>query len=91
MAGEIRFRLNQIKKDLSDQRMAQLAENYFVNITPRRTGNAQDNTYLKNNIINANYPYAQRLDNGWSKQAPKGMTGPTIDYIKKYIKRQENK
>lgn len=91
MAGEIKSRLDQIKKDLSDQRLAQIAKNYFIDQTPKRSGNARDQTFLKDNVINANYPYAQRLDNGWSKQAPKGMTAPTIEFIKKYIKRQENK
>jgi hypothetical protein len=91
MAGEINFRLDQIKKDLKDQKIAKVGYDFFVQTTPRKTGNAQNSTFLKANVIYANYPYAQRLDDGWSKQAPKGMTEPTLKHVEKYIKRQENK
>lgn len=91
MAGEINFRLDQLKKDLKDRVIAKVGFDHFVQKTPKRSGNAQDMTYLKNNIIYANYPYAQRLDEGWSKQAPKGMTEPTLKHVREYIKRQENK
>ena len=89
MAGEIKFRLDQIKKDLSDQKIARVGYNFFVQTTPIRSGNARNKTDLKANIISANYPYAQRLDEGYSPQAPKGMTEPTIKHVQKYIKRQE--
>jgi hypothetical protein len=36
--------------------------------------------------ITPRYPYAQRLDEGWSRQAPKGMSEPTFNYIKKIVK-----
>lgn len=60
---------------------------HFKSITPVRSGNARNNTKLKkgkqfdtrSNKIQAKYPYAGRLDEGWSKQATKGMTGPTSD------------
>ena len=38
-------------------------------------------TTLRNKQIKSGYPYAGRLDEGWSKQAPKGMTEPTIGHI----------
>lgn len=56
---------------------------YFKSVTPIRTGNARANTYLHNNEIVANYPYAERLDNGYSQQAPNGMTTPTEAYAVK--------
>ena len=67
------------------------AGKYFKQITPRNKGYAQDNTKTKQETITAGYPYAGRLDDGWSKKAPKGMSEPTIkeidnlidDYIKK--------
>ena len=60
---------------------------HFKSITPVRSGNARNNTKLKkgkqfdtrSNKIQAKYPYAGRLDEGWSKQARKGMTGTTGD------------
>lgn len=55
----------------------------FVKETPFRTGNARRRTKLKNNkkTIDANYPYAQRLDEGYSKQSPEGMVKPTEEFI----------
>lgn len=63
------------------------AHTFFVNVTPVRSGNARRRTSLKGNIIDANYPYAQRLDDGWSRQAPRGMVKPTIAFIKRLVKR----
>jgi hypothetical protein len=54
---------------------------FFQNETPIDTGNAKRNTFLRNNTIHADYAYAGRLDNGWSKQAKRGMTVPTQEYI----------
>ena len=66
----------QIKK-LPDQ-----AYKVFVKNTPVRSGNARRNTKLKGKKqIEANYPYAQRLDQGYSKQSPEGMVQPTEDFI----------
>ena len=67
----------------------------FKKNTPINTGNARKNTRLsqskKNYVIQAKYPYAGRLDEGWSKQSPKGMTAPTErdidDLVAQYIKR----
>jgi hypothetical protein len=70
--------------DKTKQELDQLSEDaykYFVSATPIKTGNARRSTDLSNNKIIADYPYAQRLDEGWSKQSPDGMTGPTEDHI----------
>jgi hypothetical protein len=58
---------------------------YFVDSTPIRTGNARRSTKLRGDIIDANYAYAERLDNGYSRQAPKGMSGPTEKFLEKRI------
>jgi hypothetical protein len=65
---------------------------YFRNQTPIRGGNARNRTKLeKKHVIGARYGYAERLDEGWSKQSPKGMTEPTSNELDKlvgnYIKR----
>ena len=58
------------------------AHKFFVKETPIRSGNARRRTTLKNKKdIVANYPYAQRLDEGYSQQSPEGMTQPTTDFI----------
>ena len=57
----------------------------FVDETPIRSGNARRKTRLQGKTINANYPYAKRLDEGYSKQSPQGMTKPTEDFIKKRV------
>ena len=56
---------------------------YFKKITPKDTGNARRNTRTKTKEILADYAYAGRLDEGWSKQAPNGMTDPAIEYFEK--------
>lgn len=45
---------------------------------------------LKNDsmiIIQNNLPYANRLENGWSKQAPNGMVGLTVNEAAQRYKR----
>lgn len=49
----------------------------FVRQTPIRSGNARRQTRLVGDTISADYPYASRLENGWSRQAPTGMSEPT--------------
>lgn len=67
----------------------------FVDNTPKKTGNAKRSTKLEGNKIIADYNYAGVLDKGrhmtnrgmrGSKQAPKGMTKPTIEFIKSRLK-----
>lgn len=77
--------LERIQKDLAN--LPKEAYDYFKGITPIRTGNARRNTKLKNDTIEANYPYAQRLDDGYSKQAPDGMTMPTEKFIDKQVRK----
>lgn len=62
------------------------AHKVFVANTPVRSGNARRNTKLQKDTIAASYPYAKRLNEGWSKQSPKGMVEPTLDFIRKRIK-----
>jgi hypothetical protein len=61
------------------------AYDYFVDSTPIRTGNARNKTRLRGSTIDANYAYAERLDEGYSRQSPKGMTGPTEKFLEKRI------
>lgn len=59
---------------------------FFKAHTPIRSGRARRNTFLKNkNEIIGQYPYAQRLDEGYSRQAPDGMTKPTEAYFKRRL------
>jgi hypothetical protein len=80
----------------------QQAFNYFRGITPEQTGNAKKNTTLdiKNLTINADYPYANILDQGrrstqqgmrGSQQAPNGMSGPTIKELDRIVKKEIGK
>ncbi len=57
----------------------------FVKGTPIRSGNARRRTKLNSKTINASYNYAKKLDEGYSKQSPEGMTKPTEEFIKKRI------
>lgn len=84
--GAINKRMDELKKILDENTIAERAFPIFYKNTPKLTGNARQNTQVKKGEITAEYPYAQRLDQGWSKKSPQGMTKPTIDYIQKYIK-----
>lgn len=64
------------------------AHEEFVKTTPKRSGNARRNTRLQDNKIIADYSYSQKLDDGFSKQAPMGMTEPTEDWIQKEMDRR---
>ena len=67
------------------ERLPRDAYNYWKSITPIRTGNARRRTRLQGSKIKANYNYAVPLDKGLSVQAPKGMSKPTEEYIRKKI------
>ena len=91
MSRNIKNRISQIKKELEPANLAQQAYRHFKSVTPERSGNAKRNTHVVRNVIEADYPYAQRLDQGYSKQAPDGMTKPTIEWLRAYIKQRLGK
>jgi len=65
----------------------QAALDFFKKKTPKRSGTARRRTKLVNKrTINADYPYAKRLDKGYSKKAPEGMSKPTGEFIKALVK-----
>ena len=64
---------------------------FFVSQTPIRTGNARRHTTLDGETITADYPYAGKLDTGWSSQSPQGMTQPTIDKMSEYVDQEMRK
>lgn len=76
-------RLNKIKRDISN--LPKEAHKVVVENTPIRSGNARRKTIRRGQTIVANYPYAVRLDEGWSKQSPDGMTKPTEEFIAKRL------
>ena len=54
--------------------------------TPKLTGNARNQTRLtSNSVIDANYAYADRLDKGYSKKSPQGMSKPTEQFLNREI------
>lgn len=87
MAREFERRIKQLEQQLDDTVMAQKAYQVFEQNTPELTGNAKRKTILRANVIEANYPYAGRLDDGYSKKKPNGMTEPTIKFLKDYVKK----
>lgn len=73
------------------QALPRQAYNFFVSVTPIDTGYARSRTQLRGSTIEANYPYAQPLDRGWSRQARQGMTRPTEQFIKNYLRATRSK
>lgn len=97
MASNIVDRLNKVLSTLNDKNIAKEAFTKFKDVTPVKSGNAKKNTRLQGNTINADYAYANVLDKGrhmtrrgmrGSEQAPQGMTEPTIQHIRDYVKQR---
>ena len=62
------------------------AHQQMVQLTPKDKGNARNKTTLySNSVIKAAYPYAKRLDEGYSKQAPRGMTKPLKEWLRRKL------
>lgn len=77
-----------LEKDLG-KFVAKLAQETFQTarqVTPVRTGNARSKwtkTTSKDNFVVQNkVPYIERLEAGASRQAPRGIIGPTLTQIK---------
>lgn len=84
--NNILLRLQQIEKNTSPTELARVAFPVFKDFTPKRSGNAQNKTRLKGDTIHADYAYAKRLDEGYSKQNNGvGMSEPTLKAIQKYL------
>lgn len=68
---------------------------FFKKKTPVKGGNARRNTKIQDRgsktTISGDYAYAGRLDSGYSKQAPRGMTKPSLKELEKQITRQFRK
>lgn len=81
-----------IKRELDDSLkkvVKNLAEEVYVDAksnTPVKSGNARRNWQKKvdNNgfVVENRVPYIERLEAGASKQAPKGIIGPTLSQVK---------
>ena len=90
---EVRLKVNDLITADLQRKSRQLAQvprdayDFFKKTTPYRTGNARRKTRYKNKTIVAGYPYAQKLDDGYSKKAPDGMTNPTIEFIRNQVRR----
>lgn len=89
MAG-IRLVIN--TSQLSEEEFTDVCEQLFdfiVELSPVDTGYFasqwdMDISYPRCTYINAT-PYASFLDEGWSQQAPDGITGPALDYLQDLI------
>lgn len=71
-------KIKKINKSLDDINNEALEK--FRELTPIDSGNARRSTVLGESRgvkeIQGRYPYAQKLDSGWSKQRRTGMTRP---------------
>lgn len=77
--------LQRMQRDL--EQLPGKAYDYWVSITPIRSGRARRSTRLRDNTIQAQYPYATPLDAGSSRQAPQGMSKPTDQFIRRELTR----
>lgn len=81
--------LDKIAKDIEG--VPEAAYAYWRSITPIRSGNARRSTRLAGNEIQARYAYAEALDQGASRQAPRGMSEPTTQYLDREYKKRVRK
>lgn len=86
MSGPIDKRLREIQAAADPNKIAKMAYEHFKNITPVNSGNARRRTKINGDTIHADYPYATRLDNGYSNQARDGMSKPTLDKLSDLVK-----
>lgn len=102
--SNISDRLNKVLDTLNSNKLAQVAFQEFYRLTPvnknpkaKNRGNAKRSTTLNGNKIQANYAYANVLDQGrgfrdgqmrGSDQAPNGMTQPSLEALRKYVYEQ---
>ena len=74
-----------IKKGLKNLSKDALVE--MKALTPIKTGNARNKTIRNGDTLIASYPYAGKLDEGISNQAPDGITKPLDEWIGKEVAR----
>lgn len=97
--AKVKLKINQkdlrdLQKDINKAIDTATEDTYefYKKITPIRGGNARRNTRYKDNdrkaVITGDYAYAGRLDEGYSKQAPKGMNKPSLKELEKIIAKQ---
>jgi hypothetical protein len=91
MANEDRITPSLQKIESELKRLPQQAYEFWVSKTPERSGNAKSKTKLRDGNIVADYAYAKRLDQGWSSQAPEGMSKPTEQFIKQTLDKKMRK
>jgi hypothetical protein len=80
-------RLRYLEKNITSKNMVDVGYPVFLDNTPIKTGNARRHTSKNSSQILADYPYATRLDHGWSRQSPKGMVQPAIRAMRAYIQK----
>lgn len=81
--------LESIRKQI--EALPREAYDYFRSVTPIRTGNARRRTRLQGDTIRADYAYAVPLDDGSSRQAPRGMVEPTERWLARRVKQIKGK
>lgn len=97
MPGRFSVDLKEALKQLGDaktlsSKVTKPAADYMRSITPIRTGNARAHTgAVSDTEIVADYPYAEKLDQGYSSQAPDGMSKKTIQYIERLVTQELKK
>lgn len=62
---------------------------FLFDITPVDTGNCRDSLRMNYGYTETDYiwdaDYASYLDNGWSNQAPEGMTKPALRFLRDLV------
>ena len=86
----LKRKLGEELDDFTEELIA-TAKDIAVKETPRRSGRARRAWEITGRGRNAEavneVPYIQRLDQGWSKQAPRGILKPTMRKLRSQSRR----
>lgn len=81
LSREMETKLAQVVREVGEEVFIDAKQN-----TPVKSGNARKNWTKKISpdtfVVENKVPYIERLEAGASKQAPKGIIGPTLDQVK---------
>jgi len=89
--------IKQLQKDIAEAIEESMKDTYkfYRKATPVRSGNARNKTKYRETSrsynIESRYDYAGPLDAGSSKQAPKGFTTPSFNFLKDQITKKFKK
>ena len=83
LSNGIERNMRELKSEI--QALPEQALEKFKEFTPKQSGNARRRTRRNGSAIVADYPYANKLNEGSSSQSPDGMTKPFVEWLRQTV------